>query len=247
MFNPERVRRSDLLPSRRAAAGRPASAKQAILVVEDDPRLSTLLEQELGYSGYAVTSVRTGAEALVTAEEGEFALILLDLNLPDFDGLEVAERLHGRVDADILMVTARGEVRDRVAGLYAGASDYLVKPFSVQELLARVHARLRGRAQPSSLDCGPVTLDLYTNTCRVADQVLALSSYELDVLRLLLSNPGRIFSKEDLENRLYGPELPASNTVEVFVSRLRAKLGEAGARGVLQTVRGLGYVMYPPS
>ena len=110
-----------------------------ILLVEDDPRLLKLLSEELGYAGYETVAVALGADALERAQVEPFDLIVLDLNLPDIDGIEVAERLHGHVEASILMLTARGDVDSRVQGLYAGASDYLTKPFSVQELLARIH------------------------------------------------------------------------------------------------------------
>ncbi len=223
--------------------------KASILVVEDDLRLATLLQQELSHDGHRVEVVHNGSDALVRAGERPFELIVLDLNLPDIDGLEVAERLRGDGDdetrASILMLTARGDVKSRVDGLYAGASDYLTKPFSVQELLARVHVRLRERAKPAEvIRLGELLLEPAAGHCSVSGRTLALTSLEFRLLELFLTHRGRIFAKEDLEDRLYGAErLPGSNTVEVFVSNLRKKLTAAGVEGLVQTVRGMGYVV----
>lgn len=217
--------------------------RRSILIIEDDPSLARLLEQELARDGYDARSARSGTDGLLAAAEAPPDLVLLDLNLPDFDGLEVAERLDGA--APILMLTARTEVDSRVAGLYAGASDYLVKPFSMRELLARVHAMLRDRRpQDARLRHGELELDLAAARCLVGGAAVELTEREFALLALLLDAPGRVFSREELEERLYTPdEQPASNTVEVFVSRLRGKLARAGARDVVRTVRGLGYVV----
>lgn len=217
-----------------------------LLVVEDDLRLAKLLEQELTHGGYRVEVANTGTDALIRADEREFDLVILDLNLPDIDGLEVAERLRSDGNAaSILMLTARGDVNSRVEGLYAGASDYLTKPFSVQELLARVHVRLREQAKVASvLTYESLSLESGAGYCTVSGQMLALTSHEFRLLELFLTHRGRIFSKEDLEDRLYGAErLPGSNTVEVFVSNLRRKLTAADLKDMIQTVRGMGYVV----
>lgn len=217
-----------------------------LLVVEDDLRLAKLLEQELRHDGHQVTVVNNGADALFRAEEKDFDLVILDLNLPDIDGIEVAERLRrAEISASILMLTARGDVNSRVEGLYAGASDYLTKPFSVQELLARVHVRLRERAQPATLlEYEGLRLEPGAGYCTIAGKPLSLTSHEFKLLELFLTHRGRIFAKEDLEDRLYGAErLPGSNTVEVFVSNLRRKLAVVGLKEMIQTVRGMGYVV----
>lgn len=216
-----------------------------ILVVEDDLRLATLLRQELAQGGYRVEVVHNGTDALLKADERPFDLVILDLNLPDIDGLEVAARLRHDSEVSILMLTARGDVGSRVEGLYAGASDYLTKPFSVQELRARVHVRLRERSKPAEvLTYGPLALEPAAGHCAVAGETLSLTSLEFRLLELFLTHKGRIFSKEDLEDRLYGAErLPGSNTVEVFVSNLRRKLAAADLQGMIQTVRGMGYVV----
>ena len=216
-----------------------------ILVVEDDLRLATLLKQELAQEGYEVEAVHNGTDALLRAAAHAFDLVILDLNLPDIDGLEVATRLRRDSEVSILMLTARGDVSSRVEGLYAGASDYLTKPFSVQELRARVHVRLREKGQPAEvLACGELLLEPAAGHCTVAGRELPLTSLEFRLLELFLTHKGRIFSKEDLEDRLYGADkLPGSNTVEVFVSNLRRKLAAAGVQGMIQTVRGMGYVV----
>lgn len=216
-----------------------------ILLVEDDPRLLKLLDEELSYAGYETVSVALGGEALERAESEAFDLIVLDLALPDIDGIEVAERLHGQNKASILMLTARGDVDSRVRGLYAGASDYLTKPFSVHELLARIHVRLRERETPRGvLVHGEVVLDAEAGSCTVSGIPVKLTANEFALLKLLLSYQDRIFPKEDLENRLYDAlDVPGSNAIEVFVSRLRKKLTEAGVDGLISTVRGMGYVV----
>lgn len=214
-----------------------------ILIVEDDPRLSLLLEQELRYDGYEAIAAKTGTDGLVAAEACDFDLIVLDLNLPDIDGLEVARRLHGRSGASLLMLTARGDVDSRVEGLYAGASDYMTKPFSIQELLARIHVRLRERQQtPEVLRHDDLVLNLSDRVCLLSGEPLALTAHEFELLKLLMSHRGRIFAKEDIERRLYdGDSLPGSNTIEVFVSNLRKKLAQRGVHNLIQTVRKMGY------
>ena len=215
-----------------------------ILVVEDDPRLRELVRRELTAVGYDVAEAGTGGDGLARALEGDIDLVVLDLNLPDVDGLEVAERL--RADGDgvaILMLTARGDLKSKVEGLYAGASDYLTKPFEVQELLARVHVRLRERETPDELRHGELVLQPSSATVRVGDHVIVLPTRECEVLRLLLANRGRVFSKDDLERRLYGADGPGSNTVEVYVYQLRKRLQLLGIDDVIVTVRGKGYLV----
>lgn len=215
-----------------------------VLIVEDDVRLAELLTLELGHDGYRTTVAHTGTDALLAAVDGSFALIVLDLNLPDLDGIEVAERLRDSTDASIVMLTARGDVNHRVAGLYAGASDYLTKPFSIHELLARVHATLRDRGEPrSSLRVGTLELDPASQRCTVAGALIDLTHHEWQILELLLRNRGGVFSRYDLERHIYAGDAPASNTVEVFVSKLRRKLADAGEHDLIRTVRGLGYVV----
>ena len=217
-----------------------------ILVVEDDTRLAQLLERELSSAGYDVTAVFDGGSALARLEtESDLPdLVVLDLNLPDMDGLDVAKRLRQDSEVRILMLTARGDLQSRVDGLYAGASDYLTKPFSIQELLARIYAQLRDLHQDTVLEFDKLVLDSQSGRCTVSGEPLLLTQQEFKLLELFLSNRGRVFSKEDLESRLYGlQDMPDSNTVEVFVSRLRKKLTQAGINSAIRTIRNMGYVI----
>lgn len=215
-----------------------------VLVVEDDPRLRSLVRRELTTFGYDVAEAATGGDGLARTVEGGIDLVVLDLNLPDMDGLEVAERL--RADGDgvpIVMLTARGDVNSKVDGLYAGASDYLTKPFEVRELLARVYVRLREREAPDELRYGELVLQPSSATVRVRDRVIVLPRQECEVLRLLLASRGKVFSKDDLERRLYGADGPGSNTIEVCVYQLRKRLQLIYKGDVIVTVRGKGYLV----
>lgn len=212
-----------------------------ILIVEDDPQLAQALERELR-RGYLTCVVHSGRDALFRAETETFDLILLDLNLPDMDGLAVAEQLQGN-DADILMLTARGDVQSRVAGLYSGASDYLTKPFDMQELLARVYTQFRKRSHPDEFHCGELSLSLKAKSCKIAGKPVDLSAQEFRLLALLVANQGRVYSKNTLEDKLHREAVPSSNIIEALVSKLRSKLASAGASDIIQTIRGLGYVI----
>lgn len=220
-----------------------AGGRGRVLVVEDDPRLRSLLREALEREGHRATVVGTGSDALVASMDAAHDLVILDLNLPDVDGLEVAERLRGD-DVPILMLTARGDVGSRVQGLYAGAADYVTKPFDLAELLARVHVRLRERrvdtdvVEHAGLVLRPATREVAGRAGRAA-----LPDLEFELLRLLVAHPGRVWSREDLEHRLYGGALPASNTVEVFVSKLRRRLRDLGHDDLIRTVRGRGYTV----
>ncbi|MEX2540245.1 MAG: response regulator transcription factor [Trueperaceae bacterium] len=215
-----------------------------LLLVEDDQSLVALLEEQFGQLGYDMRSVTTGGEALFLAEEEPYDLIVLDLNLPDMDGIEVAEWLQGRTEASILILTARADVDSRVEGLYAGASDYLTKPFSIHELVARVHARLRERERNAGeLRYDNLVLDPSSNSCIVEGRSLVLPELEFKLLRLLIGHRGRLFSKDDLQRQLYGPDQPGSNTIEVFVHNLRKKLATVGLDEVIKTVRSKGYLV----
>lgn len=215
-----------------------------LLVVEDDPRLQGLLRDAFTAAGHRTTVVGTGTAGLEASLVGDVDLVVLDLNLPDVDGVEVARRLRADGDVPILMLTARGDVASRVEGLYAGAADYVTKPFDVQELLARVHVRLRERrtgdvVAHAGLELRPATLSVIGPAGSAV-----LPELEFELLRLLLAHPGRVWSRDDLERRLYGDDLPESNTVEVFVSKLRKRLRALGVEGEpIRTVRGKGYAV----
>lgn len=221
----------------------PSAGRAQILVVEDDTPLAQLIVEQLGHAGYRAEAVGLGREALGRAESEPFDLVVLDLNLPDIDGIEVAERMREVCDAAILMLTARADVDSRVEGLYAGASDYVAKPFSVQELLARVHVRLRERQATGVIRHEGLELDPDALSCRSDEGTIVLPEREFELLRLLLRHRGRLFSREDIERALYGPDVPDSNTVEVFVYNLRRKLARLGRKELIRTVRNRGYMV----
>lgn len=214
-----------------------------LLVIEDDARLRTLVEGELDAAGFEVTTAPTGGDGLALTVERAFDLVILDLNLPDVDGLEVAERIKRDGPTPILMLTARGDVTSRVDGLYAGANDYLTKPFDVRELIARVHVQLREHVGTDEIDHQGLVLHVPSSTVRHGGASVVLPEREGEILRLLLTHRGKVFSREDLEYRLYGADVPESNTVEVFVYQLRQKLAGIGVEGVIQTIRRKGYMV----
>jgi DNA-binding response OmpR family regulator len=226
-------------------AGHAVVDRERILIVEDDQGLAAALEAELRRA-YETEVVYTGRDALSAFSERPFDLVVLDLNLPDMDGIDVAEQLREH-DTTILMLTARADVHSRVVGLYAGASDYMAKPFDMQELLARVYAQLRHRGRDRVLTAGPIALSLADQVCTVNGEELPLTALEFRLLTVLMSNLGRVFPKATIEERLYEDRVPSSNAVEVLVSRVRAKFEATGVGGVIVNVRGLGYVVRAPT
>jgi two-component system OmpR family response regulator/two-component system response regulator QseB len=217
-----------------------------LLLVEDDRMIGESLRGALRQAGFAVDWVRDGRAAEATLSSERFDLALLDLGLPGRDGIEVLQALRARGDrTPVIVVTARDALASRVRGLDAGADDYLVKPFELDELLARIRAVLRrhaGRAEPA-LAVDSVTLDPATREVRRDGVPLALSAREYAVLEALMLRPGAILSRAQLEDRLYGwGEELESNAISVYVHQLRRKLGE----GFIHTVRGVGYYVGPP-
>ncbi len=215
--------------------------RASVLIVEDDVRLADVLASELG-RGYDTAVAHSGEQALLLVATRRFDLVLLDLNLPDMDGIAVAEQLEGNV-ADVIMLTSRSDVASRVRGLYAGAADYVSKPFDMEELLARVYARIRARSRAGLHRWGALTLSTTDRGCHVDGDRVDLSAQEYHLLQLMVENPGRVFSKDTLEDRLYPEETLASNAVEALVSRVRKKLAAAGLARMIETIRGLGYVV----
>ena len=218
--------------------------RERILIVEDDRGLAAALAAELGRA-YDTTVAHSGRVALSELALRRFDLVVLDLNLPDMDGLDVAEQLRSS-ETVVLMLTARADVHSRVVGLYAGASDYLAKPFDMQELLARVYAQLRRRGGDRVLSWGPIRLSLGDQTCTVDGDDLPLSASEFRLLAILMGHQGRVFTRDALADRLYDDRVPSSNAVEVLVSRVRSKLAAKGVARVVANVRGLGYVIREP-
>ncbi|HEY0737042.1 MAG TPA: response regulator transcription factor [Herpetosiphonaceae bacterium] len=216
-----------------------------ILVVDDEPTITEFLEIGLTYEGYTVETVADGAEAIARARTFQPALVVLDLMLPGIDGLEVCRRLHLESDVAILMLTARGELDDRVSGLEMGADDYLVKPFKFKELLARIRAILRRRriAVPHVLQLGDLRLDRDSREVSLANTQVHLTPREFDLLELLLLHPRQVLTREAILNRVWGHTyIGDTNVVEAHISALRDKLGDRN-RERIQTVRGVGYVL----
>ncbi len=216
-----------------------------ILVAEDDPLLGEALAKHLTRSGHAVDWVRDGAEADAALRAQPFDLVVLDLGLPRISGREVLRHLRSRACATpVLIITAADAIADRVAGLDAGADDYLIKPFALAELEARIRALIRrthGHDQ-NVLVNGPLAFDTAARTATVGGAIVDLSSRELAVLELLLMRCGRVIAKEQFVEHLCGWDQDVTaNAIEVYVHRLRRKLEPAGVQ--VQTVRGLGYYL----
>ena len=214
-----------------------------LLLVEDDPQLGDGLAVGLRQAGDAVDWVRDGVQADLALQGEHYALVILDLGLPRLDGLSLLRRLRARGDAlPVLVLTARDATGDKVAGLDAGADDYLVKPVDLDELAARVRAltrRAAGRAQPL-LQLGDLLLDTAAHCARLEGREVELSAREFALLRTLAENAGRVMTRAQLEAGLYGwGEEPDSNAVEVHIHHLRRKLGAERIR----TLRGVGYLM----
>jgi two-component system response regulator MprA len=216
-------------------------ADAAILVVDDDAPIRRMLERTLAAEGYAVESAVDGGDALVSVERSTPDLILLDVTMPGLDGLAVCRRLRDKgLATPVLLLTARDELDDRVAGLDAGADDYVVKPFETVELLARVRALLRrGKAPETVLSLGDLTLELETRTVARGGRVVALSEREADLLELLLRNAHRVVSRKQALTQIWGGEAN-ENVVDRYVSNLRRKLGQPP---LIDTVRGVGFVL----
>ena len=222
-----------------------------ILVVEDDPRVAASLDRALRAHGYHVEMAADGATAIHLARGVPDAMVL-DVNLPDVSGLDVCRVVRAEsLAAPVLMLTARSAVEDRVAGLDAGADDYLVKPFALTELLARLRALLRRTLGDPTRDEAILEFeDIRLNLDRVeatrGDRPLELTRTELRLLELFMRNPGRVLSRDQMLDRVWGVDArTSSNGVEVYVGYLRRKLEEGGAPRVIQTMRGVGYVLRP--
>jgi two-component system, OmpR family, response regulator MprA len=220
-------------------------ANARVLVVDDDPNMLSMLRRTLGFEGFAVTTGADGEHALRTIELERPDLVVLDVMLPGLDGIEVCRRLRRRLDVPLLLLTARGSVPDRVAGLDAGADDYLPKPFAVDELLARVRALLR-RARPDHgelLEFADLQLCPATREVHRGGRPVELTAREFDLLELFLRHPRQVLTREVIFQQVWGYELlgGSSNPIEVHLKALRDKLEQAGEPRLLQTIRRVGY------
>lgn len=220
-----------------------------LLVVEDEVRMAVLLRRGLGEEGYAVDVAADGPEGLWLAQENDYDVIVLDAMLPGLDGFEVCRRLRGSARwAPVLMLTARDTVEDRIRGLDAGADDYLVKPFALGELAARVRALLRRGAsvRPAVLVVGDLVLDPAARTVSRAGVGVELTAKELALLELFMRHPGEVLSRTRILEHVWDFAFdPASNVVDQYVGYLRRKLDRPWGRDDLQTVRGAGYRLRP--
>jgi two-component system response regulator MprA len=217
-----------------------------VLVVEDDEAIADVLRRTLRQEGHEVRSSIDGVEALVAAEEFVPDVVILDLGLPDLDGVEVCRRLRAESDVPILILTARGELGDRVVGLDSGADDYLVKPFERQELLARMRALMRRRPPRGSaaLVVGDLRLNPDTREVSREERDIELTNREFELLEYLMRNEKLVVSRERLLEEVWGYDpLAMTNTIDVFISNLRRKLEEGGEDRLLHTKRGAGYVL----
>lgn len=242
-----------------------------ILIVEDEEKIARFVTLELEHEGYQVEHAADGRTAVDLALERDYDLILLDVLLPQLNGMEVLRRVRKHKDVPVIMVTARDAVMDKVAGLDAGADDYLTKPFAIEELFARIRVALK-RAEavraasgaggvgagagtagdsaqaaaspsPAALTVGSVALDPDRREVTVADSLIVLTAREFDVLALLMAHAGTVLTRERIAHEALGYEYVGdTNNVDVHIAHLRAKIEDAGGARIIQTVRGVGYV-----
>ena len=221
-----------------------------VLLVEDEASLANHVVKALQRSGHEPSHAADGPSGLKAAQTGRFDIVVLDVNLPGMDGFEILKRIKkSGSSARVLMLTARSEVNDRVQGLKSGADDYLTKPFAMEEFLARVDA-LGRRGVPVEksdvLQCGDLTLDIRSRKTNISGEAVALSPREMEVLQILLAEPGRTFSRDEICERIWQREHEYdTRTVEIFIMRLRKKLEGGAQTPVIETVRGAGYRLRP--
>ncbi|MCP4304063.1 MAG: response regulator transcription factor [bacterium] len=224
----------------------PDQPSSRVLVVEDDGAVRRAVERALSFEGYDVVTARDGAEALAIVLNDRIEAIVLDVMMPIVDGLEACRRIRARGDTTpILILTARTEISDRVAGLDAGADDYLVKPFALEELLARLRALLRrsSRAVAEVMKVGDLVMDTGAREVRRGDTVLDLTKTEFDLLELLMANPGIVIDRDTIYDRIWGYDFAtSSNSLDVYIGYLRRKTETDDSPRLIQTVRGVGYV-----
>jgi two-component system, OmpR family, response regulator len=239
------------------AGGRLASGQRAdgssirVLVVDDEPSLAELLASVLRYEGWNVRTAGTGTDAVRTARDFRPDAVVLDIMLPDFDGLEVLRRLRAEIpEVCVLFLTAKDAVEDRVAGITAGGDDYVTKPFSLEEVLARLRGLLRRADLTRTLSEGgltvaDLTMDEDAREVRRAGDLIDLTATEFELLRFLMRNPRRVLSKAQILDRVWNYDFGGqAHVVELYISYLRKKI-DAGREPLIHTVRGVGYVLKP--
>jgi len=222
-------------------------ASERVLVIEDEARIAQFVERGLIYEGYRVNVARDGHTGLSAARDNPPDLVILDWMLPGLDGLEVCKRLRAASDVPILMLTAKDDIKDRVTGLDAGADDYLVKPFSVDELMARVRALFRRSApmsRPEVLRFADLSLDTGTHRAYRGERAIDLTAKEYELLELFMRNPRQVLTRDVIFDRVWGYDFGGeSNIIEVYVRYLRQKTEGDSESRLIHTVRGVGYVL----
>ncbi len=230
---------------------RPDGAPLRVLVVDDEANIAELLSMALRYEGWETSVALTGQSAVATAKEVRPDAVVLDIMLPDFDGMEVLRRMRAEMpDVPVLFLTAKDSVEDRVAGLTAGGDDYVTKPFSLEEVVARLRGLMRragatSRRASSVLAVGDLTLDEDSHEVRRGGDEIALTATEFELLRFLMRNPRRVLSKAQILDRVWSYDFGGqANVVELYISYLRKKV-DAGRAPMIHTMRGAGYVLKP--
>jgi len=228
---------------------RPDGSPIRVLAVDDEPSLTELLSIALRYEGWSVTTAATGAQAVREASTAQPDVIVLDVMLPDFDGLEVMRRVRTtQPNTPVLFLTAKDALPDRIAGLTAGGDDYVTKPFSLEELIARLRSLLRRSGMASStrdsvISIGDLTLNEDSHDVRRGDEPITLTATEFELLRFLMRNPNRVLSKTQILDRVWHYDFGGqANVVELYISYLRKKI-DAGHQPMIHTLRGAGYLL----
>lgn len=223
-----------------------------ILIVEDENRIADFLDRGLRAEGHFCVVAQDGEEGLSLALDGDFDLILLDLVLPKMHGHEVCQQLRmKKISTPLMILTAMDSVDDIVAGLRLGADDYMTKPFSFEELLARVESVMRRsssrKEENPRMQVGPMVFDREALRVFIDGEEIHMTAKELAILELLMSNPGKLFSRERILSNVWGLNMdPLTNVVDVYIGKLRKKIDPEGGESMIETVRGLGYRLYLP-
>lgn len=220
---------------------------QSVLIIEDEPQIARLLQLELEFEGYKTKISHTGTEGLIAYREGKWDIVLLDIMLPEMNGLEVLKRIRKDSHTPVILLTAKNEVKDKVEGLDLGANDYVTKPFEFEELLARIRAALRTRNQSSSkkniYQISDLSLNVDTREVKRGERVIELTTREFDLLLHFLKHPNTVQSREQLLNAVWGYDYYGdTNVVDVYIGYLRNKI-DSNSEPLIHTVRGVGYVL----
>ncbi|MCI8458998.1 MAG: response regulator transcription factor [Clostridia bacterium] len=217
-----------------------------ILIVEDETSIARFVQLELEHEGYQTESVADGRQALDKAVQNDYDLIVLDVMLPSLNGIEVLRRLRQVKQTPVIILTARDQIMDKVAGLDLGANDYMTKPFAIEELLARIRANVKKRSEPekSTLSLGKLKVDVEAHVVSYGSDAIDLTKKEFDLLVYLLSNRNVVISREQALDAVWGFDFYGNtNVVDVYIRYLRSKIDDAYGVTVIQTVRGAGYVI----